>query len=75
MWLPEPVYRALPTVYAITGVLFIMGALYLDLREPMGPVYLALGVFSLGASAVVSYWRSRHADSRQKVDTDESPTA
>lgn len=75
MWLPEPIYRALPMAYAITGALFIMGALYLDIREPMGPVYLALGVLSLIASITVGFWRYKHSDDRQKVDTDESPTA
>ena len=75
MWLPEPFYRALPIIYAITGVLFIMGALYLDLREPMGPAYLALGVFSLFAAITVASWRYKNRDERQKVDTDESPMA
>lgn len=75
MWLPEPVYKALPIVYAITGALFIMGALYLDIREPMGPVYLALGIFSLVASITVGFWRYTHSGERQKVDTEESPTA
>jgi hypothetical protein len=75
MWLPEPVYRALPIIYAVTGALFIMGALYLDIREPMGPAYLALGVFSLAAAVVVATWRYKQKDERQRVDTDDSPMA
>lgn len=75
MWLPEPVYKALPIIYAVTGALFIMGALYLDIREPMGPVYLALGVFALAAAIFVASWRHNRRDDRQSVDTDESPMA
>ncbi len=74
MWLPEPVYRALPVIYAITGCLFIMGALYLDIHEPMGPVYLALGVFSLVASIIVASWRYARSSQGDEVD-DESPIA
>ena len=75
MWLPRPVYRALPIVYAITGALFILGALYLDLSEPTAPVYLALGVLSLVAAIILAILRYKSAAGRQKVDTDESPMA
>lgn len=75
MWLPTPVYRSLPIAYALAGAAFILGTLYLGVSEPMGPIYLALGVVSLVASVTVAYWRYRHAGQRQKVDSDESPTA
>jgi hypothetical protein len=75
MWLPESIYRALPVAYALAGALFIMGALYLDMSEPMGPVYFALGLVCLLASITVTSWRYSNRHSRQKIDKDESPTA
>ena len=75
MWLPESIYRALPMAYAIAGALFILGAFYLDIREPMAPVYLALGIVCILASITVTSWRYSRKDQRQKVDRDESPMA
>ena len=75
MWLPTPVYRSLPIAYALAGAGFILGTLYLGVNEPLGPVYLALGIVSLIASVTVAYWRYKHAGRRQRIDTDESPTA
>ena len=72
MWLPKPVYGALPVTYALMGVLFIMGAVYMDLKDPMGPMYLALGILSIAAAITVSYWRAKHPGGRQKVEADES---
>ena len=72
MWLPKPVYKALPVTYALVGVLFIMGAVYLDLRDPMSPVYLALGAVSIAASITVSYWRATYPGGRLKVKRDQS---
>lgn len=72
MWLPKPVYKSLPMMYAVMGVLFIAGAIYLDLKDPMGPAYLGLGIVSILASITVSYWRARFSGGRQKVDSDTS---
>lgn len=72
MWLPKPVYKSLPLMYAVMGVLFIAGAIYLDLRDPMGPVYLALGIVSILASITVSYWRAKFPGGRQKAESDAS---
>jgi len=75
MWLPKPVYSALPVTYALMGVLFIMGAIYMDIRDPMGPVYLALGILSIIAAITVSYWRSKNPAGRQKAESDDSQSA
>jgi hypothetical protein len=72
MWLPKPVYKSLPIMYAVMGVLFIAGAVYLDLRDPMGPVYLALGIVSILASITVAYWRAKFPGGKQKVKSDTS---
>jgi hypothetical protein len=73
MWLPKPIYKALPVMYALVGVLFIMGAIYLDLRDPMSPVYLALGAVSIAASITVSYWRATYPGGRLKTQSGQSP--
>jgi hypothetical protein len=72
MWIPKPVYKALPVTYALVGVLFIMGAVYLDLRDPMSPVYLALGAVSIAASITISYWRVTYPGGRLKAEPDKS---
>jgi len=75
MWLPKPVYKALPVTYALVGVLFIMGAFYLDLQYPMSPVYLALGAVSIAASITVSYWRATYPSGRLKSKSTNSRSA
>ena len=75
MWLPKPVYRALPVTYALMGVLFIMGAIYLDIRDPMSPVYLGLGALSIAASITVSYWRVTYPGGRLNTKSDRSQSA
>lgn len=72
MWLPKPFYKALPVTYALMGVMFIMGAIYLDLRDPMGPMYLGIGILSLVASITVVYWRSRYPGGRARINSDSS---
>ena len=75
MWLPKHVYKALPVTYALVGVLFIMGAFYLDISDPMGPIYLALGALSIAASVTVSYWRATYPGGRLKSKSTNSQSA
>ncbi len=75
MWLPTPVYKALPAAYAVIGVSFIAGTVYVGPDAPLGAWYLGLGIVSILASITVSFWRARSKEDRTKVDTDESPMA
>lgn len=75
MWLPKPVYKLLPMMYALMGVLFIMGAIYLDLRDPMGPVYLSLGIVSIIASVTVAFWRAKFPGGREKAHSESSESS
>ncbi len=75
MWLPTPVYKALPTAYAVIGVAFILGTLYVGPDAPLGVLYFGIGFVSILASITVSIWRARHKQERTKVDTDDSPAA
>ena len=75
MWLPEPIYKSLPTVYAAMGACFIVGVFYLGFDAPMSPVYLAMGLVSVIASVVVSIWRSassnKGSDKNHSAGSDE----
>lgn len=75
MWLPTPVYKSLPTLYAVMGVFFVLGVLYLGLDAPMGPVYLGLGIVSILASVTVTMWRSKAGDNKNEPDSDDAPTS
>lgn len=72
MWLPEPVYKALPTAYAVIGVAFILGVLYVGPNHPLGSLYLGIGIVSILAAVTVSLWRSWHRQNRAKVDVDDA---
>ena len=78
MWLPEPIYKSLPTVYAAMGACFIVGVFYLGFDAPMSPLYLAMGLVSVIASVVVSIWRSTHStkgsDNDHPANSDEKQT-
>jgi hypothetical protein len=62
MWLPESVYRSLPTLYAAMGAFFMAGVFYMGFDAPMSPAYLATGLVSILASITVTIWRSKSSD-------------
>jgi len=72
MWLPEPVYKSLPTLYGVMGILFILGVIYLGVDTPMGPIYLGLGLVSLLASIGISVSRGRGRRSTNNGESDET---
>lgn len=71
MWLPEPVYKSLPTLYAAMGACFIVGVFYIGLDAPLSPVYLGLGLVSVLASITVTIWRSRSPAKTQRGESDQ----
>lgn len=69
MWLPEPIYKALPTVYGLMGILFILGVMYVGLENtPMGPIYLGLGLVSLIASLGLAISRGKGSKGKPGSD-------
>ena len=72
MWLPEPVYKLLPTLYGVMGILFILGVIYLGVDTPMGPVYLGLGLVSLLASIGLSVSRGKGRNDPGSTERDDS---
>jgi len=53
MWIPTPVYEALPYLYVIGGVMFISGTLYIGLTAPGAALYIACGLISIVYGAVI----------------------
>ncbi len=70
MWLPEPIYKSLPLTYAVIGLAFLLGVLYVGPDAPLGTFYLAMGMVSILAGVTVAAWRMKHANERQKVEAD-----
>lgn len=59
MWIPTPVYEALPYLYVLGGVLFISGTLYIGLSAPGATLYIACGLISIVYGAYI--FARRHA--------------
>ena len=64
MWLPPPIYEALPTVYMIIGALILGGVYYVGFNGPTSFAYAGLGVFSVLAGIAVRQRRSRAKQTR-----------
>ena len=64
MWLPPPIYEALPTVYVIIGVLILSGVYYVGFHEPTSFFYAALGVLSVLAGIAVRQRRNQAKQTR-----------
>jgi hypothetical protein len=56
MWLPDPLYEALPYLYLVIGTLFLGGAVYLGIGAAGTPYYFALGILCV-VGGVVIYMR------------------
>jgi len=60
MWLPTPIYEALPYLYVIGGVLFISGTLYIGLNAPGATLYIACGLIAIVYGAYIFARRRAH---------------
>lgn len=75
MWLPEPIYKSLPTLYGVMGILFIFGVIYLGFDAPMSPVYLGLGMVSLLAAIGISVSRGKGGRGAGRSESDDSSSS
>ena len=73
MWLPTPIYEALPYLYIIGGVLFICGTLYIGITAPGAPLYIACGLISIVYGAVI--FSKRHAYRNRSTRSGPTETA
>ena len=66
MWIPTPVYEALPYLYILGGVLFVSGTLYIGITAPGATLYIACGLISIVYGAVIfakrQHYRNQSAD-------------
>ena len=66
MWIPTPVYEALPYLYVLGGVLFISGTLYIGITAPGTPLYIACGLISIVYGVVIFAKRQAHRNRSAK---------
>ena len=64
MWLPSPIYEALPTAYVVIGTLLLGGVFYVGFHGPMTLVYAGLGVVSVLSGITIRQRRSQARQSR-----------
>jgi uncharacterized membrane protein len=74
MWLPTPVYEALPYAYGAIGVTMIVGACYLGLQTQLSLLYLGTGTVSVLLGALV-YIRRAHARGKISGDASDASTS
>lgn len=60
MWIPTPIYEALPYFYVVVGILFFSGTMYIGLSAPFAVLYLTSGVFSIAYGAMIFAKRAAH---------------
>lgn len=59
MWLPKPLYDALPAIYVLVGVLFLAGAIYLGFVHEAAPAYAGIGAVCVLGGLLVHKLRDR----------------
>ena len=59
MYLPTKTYEALPSIYVVIGISFVLGALYLGTAHGLMVGYLAIGITCIAAGVVVKTIRHR----------------
>lgn len=72
MWLPGPLYEALPYVYIVGGVLFIAGTVYLGLDASGAPLYISCGLISIMSGVFVFLRRQMARKGTRVADAPES---
>ena len=59
MWLPKPLYDALPAIYVLVGVLFVSGAIYLGFVHEAAPAYAGIGAVCVLSGLLVRKLREQ----------------
>ena len=73
MWLPTPIYEALPYLYVVIGILFIAGATYIGISTEAAPAYLGCGAISVLTGVFVYVRRAEARGKVRKSDSVEPP--
>lgn len=75
MWLPKPIYEALPTIYMVIGVLFLAGSVYLGFGHEAAPAYAGIGVVCLLSGVFVRARRHEARDGKTATTPDDTESA
>ena len=67
MWLPKPIYEALPVIYMLIGALFLLGAGYLGFSHPAAVAYAGIGIVCILTGMFIR--DRRHEARSQKTAT------
>ena len=59
VWLPTPIYKALPVAYIVIGLLLLAGVIYAGFTGSSALMYGSVGLFSIGIGFVVHRLRKR----------------
>jgi len=70
MWLPTPIYEALPYVYVGAGIVLIAGANYIGIDSREASLYLGTGTISVLSGVLVYVRRSIARANREQVGKD-----
>ena len=68
MWLPEPLYKSLLTVYFVVGAMILAGALYMGFSAKYAPLFIATGLISIAAGLVVFVIRRSASKNAENAD-------
>jgi hypothetical protein len=72
MWLPEPIYEALPYLYLSIGTTFLGGAIYIGIGHMATPYYFGLGILSILAGIVIHLRRATARKGKAGTNLSES---
>ena len=64
IWLPAPIYEALPAAHVVIGTLLLGGVSYVGFHGPMSFVYAGLGIVSVLSGITIRRRRSQVRQSR-----------
>jgi len=59
MWLPRPVYEALPLFYVVIGSIMVAGVAYIGFNVRSMPFYLIVGILCIAFGVLVQHLRLR----------------
>ena len=76
MWLPKPIYEALPVIYMAIGAIFLAGAVYLGFSHPAAVAYAGIGIVCILTGIFIRELRQEARDQKNSAPSDtDSPDA
>ncbi len=72
MWLPKSIYEALPAIYMVIGVVFLVGAGYLGFSHPASLAYAGVGIVCILTGVFIRELRHEARNSQKNATPDET---